>query len=220
MYDIHWMNTLSRVCGDSYNAGIGLTTGFIGSHTVTHNYSVYNLQLAVHYDTCRVFLLCLHWLPVFQHRKICSPATLLWKLLLHCGLSTGQIDSQLTTNCSHSAGILTDWLGSHSKTDWLTAAYHLYSMAAPTVESRGVYSARVRHIVYVILVTGHVVFTVPCRCVRVRAVAVVNKPHIAYSKHETIQIFMVNCTNVSCSLDLSSFVCMSLFCMPISLCRY
>jgi hypothetical protein len=40
-----------------YNAGIGLTTGFIGSHTVTHNYSVYTLQLAVHYSTCRVFLL-------------------------------------------------------------------------------------------------------------------------------------------------------------------
>jgi hypothetical protein len=24
-----------------YETGIGLTTGFIGSHTVTHNYSVY-----------------------------------------------------------------------------------------------------------------------------------------------------------------------------------
>jgi hypothetical protein len=28
-----------------YKTGIGLTTGFIGSHTVTHNYSVYTLQL-------------------------------------------------------------------------------------------------------------------------------------------------------------------------------
>jgi hypothetical protein len=27
-----------------YETGIGLTTGFIGSHTVTHNYSVYTLQ--------------------------------------------------------------------------------------------------------------------------------------------------------------------------------
>jgi hypothetical protein len=36
-----------------YKTGIGLTTGFIGSHTVTHNYSVYALQLtAVHYHTC------------------------------------------------------------------------------------------------------------------------------------------------------------------------
>jgi hypothetical protein len=26
-----------------YKTGIGLTTGFIGSHTVTHNYSVYTL---------------------------------------------------------------------------------------------------------------------------------------------------------------------------------
>jgi hypothetical protein len=32
---------LSRVQWRLYNAGIGLTTGFIGSHTVTHNYSVY-----------------------------------------------------------------------------------------------------------------------------------------------------------------------------------
>jgi hypothetical protein len=29
--------------GDYYKTGIGLTTGFIGSHTVTHNYSVYTL---------------------------------------------------------------------------------------------------------------------------------------------------------------------------------
>jgi hypothetical protein len=28
-----------------YKTGIGLTTGFIRSHTVTHNYSVYTLQL-------------------------------------------------------------------------------------------------------------------------------------------------------------------------------
>jgi hypothetical protein len=27
--------------------GIGLTTGFIGSHTVTHNYSVYTSQLTI-----------------------------------------------------------------------------------------------------------------------------------------------------------------------------
>jgi hypothetical protein len=28
-----------------YNTGIGLTTGLIGSQTVTHNYSIYTLQL-------------------------------------------------------------------------------------------------------------------------------------------------------------------------------
>jgi hypothetical protein len=39
-----------------YKTGIGLTTGFIGSHTVTHNYSAYTLQITtVHYNTCRVF---------------------------------------------------------------------------------------------------------------------------------------------------------------------
>jgi hypothetical protein len=32
-----------------YKTGIGLTTGFIGSHTVTHNYSVYTLT--VHYSS-------------------------------------------------------------------------------------------------------------------------------------------------------------------------
>jgi hypothetical protein len=57
-----------------YNAGIGLTTGFIGSHTIT----VYALlQLTtVHYNTCRAFTLYLHWFPVFQYRRIRSPATL------------------------------------------------------------------------------------------------------------------------------------------------
>jgi hypothetical protein len=34
------------MCGDDYKTGIGLTTGFIGSHTVTQlGYSVYTLQL-------------------------------------------------------------------------------------------------------------------------------------------------------------------------------
>jgi hypothetical protein len=30
--------------GDYYKTGIGLTTGFIGSHAVTHSYSVYTSQ--------------------------------------------------------------------------------------------------------------------------------------------------------------------------------
>jgi hypothetical protein len=52
-----------------YKTGIGLTTGFNGSHTVTHNYSVCTLQL--------------------------------------------------TTNYSHSAGLLTDWRSAQiSKTNW------------------------------------------------------------------------------------------------------
>jgi hypothetical protein len=49
---------LSRVCGDYYKTGIGLTTGFIGSHTVTHNYSVYTLPLTIAAATllCRLLL--------------------------------------------------------------------------------------------------------------------------------------------------------------------
>jgi hypothetical protein len=34
---------MSHVYGDYNRRVIGLTTGFIGSHTVTHNYSVYTL---------------------------------------------------------------------------------------------------------------------------------------------------------------------------------
>jgi hypothetical protein len=34
---------VASICGDYYKTGIGLTTGFIESHTVTHNYSVYTL---------------------------------------------------------------------------------------------------------------------------------------------------------------------------------
>jgi hypothetical protein len=33
--------------GDYYKTGIGLTTGFIRSHTVTLNYSVYASQLTI-----------------------------------------------------------------------------------------------------------------------------------------------------------------------------
>jgi hypothetical protein len=32
-----------RAYASTIRRGIGLTTGFIGSHTVTHNYSVYTL---------------------------------------------------------------------------------------------------------------------------------------------------------------------------------
>jgi hypothetical protein len=68
---------VARMRGDYYKTGFGLTTGFIRSHTVTHNYSVYALQLTtVHYHTCRVFTPYLHSLPVFQSRRIRSPATL------------------------------------------------------------------------------------------------------------------------------------------------
>jgi hypothetical protein len=37
------MLIVARTVATIYKTGIGLTTGFIGSHTVTHNYSVYTL---------------------------------------------------------------------------------------------------------------------------------------------------------------------------------
>jgi hypothetical protein len=43
--DCNNTNNVARMRGDYYKTGIGLTTGFIGSHTVTHNYSVYTSQL-------------------------------------------------------------------------------------------------------------------------------------------------------------------------------
>jgi hypothetical protein len=90
-----------------------------------------------------------------------------------------------------------------------TASARLYSMAGHCW-SRDVYRARVRHFVYVILVTRHVVFTVrqlrarPPYCLRhvrhivyvtlycclVAIAAVVHKRHIAYSMHVTIQILL------------------------------
>jgi hypothetical protein len=42
-------NIVARTAWRVYNTGIGLTTGFIGSHTVTHNYSVY--ALTAHYSS-------------------------------------------------------------------------------------------------------------------------------------------------------------------------
>jgi hypothetical protein len=38
---------VARMRGDYYKTGIGLTTGFIGSQTVTHNYRVYTSQLTL-----------------------------------------------------------------------------------------------------------------------------------------------------------------------------
>jgi ABC-type uncharacterized transport system permease subunit len=37
------INIVARIWWRLHKTGIGLTTGFIGSHTVTHNYSVYTL---------------------------------------------------------------------------------------------------------------------------------------------------------------------------------
>jgi hypothetical protein len=70
-------------------------------------------------------------------------------------------------------------------------------MAAPTVESRGVYRARIRHILYVILVTRHVMFTArPPYCLQRHTLLLpgchsngCKQRHFAYSMHVTIYIF-------------------------------
>jgi hypothetical protein len=73
-----------------YKTGIGLTTGFIGSHSYTQLQCIQFTIHYVHYNNCRVFSLCLHWLPVFLCHCVrspseltCNSATLLWRLLLH-----------------------------------------------------------------------------------------------------------------------------------------
>jgi hypothetical protein len=65
-----------------YKTDIGLTTGFIGSHTVTHNYSVYihsynSIQFIITLAESS-FTLYLHWFPVFQYRRIRSHSKTDW----------------------------------------------------------------------------------------------------------------------------------------------
>jgi hypothetical protein len=135
-----------------YKTGIWLTTGFIRSHTVTHNYSV---QLTtVHHNTCRVSSLCLHWLPVFQHRRTFSPLELTWptRLALQDWLTLGP-------NTNSSVFWRLALCNSLDRTTrGLTASARLYTMAGPLL-SHVMFTARVRHFVYVI-VTRRVMFTV------------------------------------------------------------
>jgi hypothetical protein len=66
---------LSRVqCGDYIRRALDWQQDLLDPVTVTLNYSVYILQLTVHYTRAEYSHLCLHWLPVFQHRRTCSPS--------------------------------------------------------------------------------------------------------------------------------------------------
>jgi hypothetical protein len=59
-----------------YKTGIGLTTGFIGSHTVTHNYSVYTLT-APYRSLQHLPSSLVACLPISQDPFACNSATLL-----------------------------------------------------------------------------------------------------------------------------------------------
>jgi hypothetical protein len=65
---------LSRVCGDNIRWVLDWQLDILDTLTITLNYSVYTLQLTVHYTRAESSHLCLHWLPVFQHRRTCSPS--------------------------------------------------------------------------------------------------------------------------------------------------
>jgi hypothetical protein len=85
IHGLKYINILSRVCGDYIRRVLDWQLDLL-DHTQLHTITVYTLiQLTtVHYNTCRVSSLCLHWLPVFQYRRIrslseltCNSATLL-----------------------------------------------------------------------------------------------------------------------------------------------
>jgi hypothetical protein len=104
----NYYTMLSRVCGDYIRRVLDWQLGWLDhTHSYTQLQCIHFTIQYVHYTCAESSHLCLYWLPVFQYRRICSPSkltcnpeTLLWRLLLHCRLSTGQLDSQLTTNCT------------------------------------------------------------------------------------------------------------------------
>jgi hypothetical protein len=81
-------------------------------HTQLHTITVYTLLqlLTVHYNTCRVFTLYLHWFPVFQYLRIRSPATLQLfsedccsaRILTRNSTELCRLNSELTTQASKS----------------------------------------------------------------------------------------------------------------------
>jgi hypothetical protein len=139
---------LWRVCGDYIRRVLDCRLDLLDTLTVTLNYSAWTLQLTVHYNTCRVFSLCLHWLPVCQHRRTCSP-------------------TELTATAS---------LTELTELPVLCSVTHLYS--------RGTCCAYC----CVILVTRHVMFTVPLP--RARASAI-----LFAASHSTDAWLPSNCCN-------------------------
>jgi hypothetical protein len=63
MRHLYVQNIVERTA-TNITRGLGWQLDLLGTVTVTLNYSVHTLQFTV------------HWLPVFQHRKICSPSEL------------------------------------------------------------------------------------------------------------------------------------------------
>jgi hypothetical protein len=72
-YGISWRYCRAYVA-TIYKTGIGLTTGFIGSHTVTHNYSVYTLT--AHYSSLQ-HLPSLLTITTDSHNWVTTPAEFL-----------------------------------------------------------------------------------------------------------------------------------------------
>jgi hypothetical protein len=99
-----------------YNTGIGLTTGFIRSHSVTHNYSVYTLQFTMFTITLAesfhcVFIGCLSSYATGSVHLQNQPATL--QLFTHT-LNGLDVTLDWTTRLA-----LQDWTDWCSNTDWL-----------------------------------------------------------------------------------------------------
>jgi hypothetical protein len=131
-----FMHIVARIRGDYIRRVLDWQLDLLG-HTQLHTITVYTLlQLhTVHYNTCRVFTLYLHWLPVFQFRRIRSPATLQlfsedccsariltrnWKCPRHCYLPTNS-----ATTVAASAWSLYSFAGTYSLA--ATAGYSRFS---------------------------------------------------------------------------------------------
>jgi hypothetical protein len=108
---------LSCICGDYIYIRRVLDWQLdLLDHTRLHTITVYTLLqlLTVHYNTCRVYTLYLHWLPVFQYCRIRSPATL---QLFSEDSCSARI---LTHNCSTELWTIsvTEWVSEWS--EWIT----------------------------------------------------------------------------------------------------
>jgi hypothetical protein len=173
-----------------YKTGIGLTTGFIGSHTVTHNYSVCTLQLTtVHINTCRIFTLYLHWLPVFHYRRIRSPATLQLFSEDRCSARI------LTRNCQlETARNLRLQL---CRLNWLAGALGYIAREQTTKTTPPL-------ILYCCMTspertpkkTPSVTLAIVA-CLSVAIATVVNTWHIAYSIHVTLSLLIIKSSSLN-----------------------
>jgi hypothetical protein len=177
-----------------YKTGIGLTTGFIGSHTVTHNYSVHTLT--AHYSslqhspsllTVSSLAACLP-IPdsaITPRLTDARPEYSIFCILKTRSLQLTRLDCRFTVDSRLGNSARTPRLNYTTTTAPAAAPLSYIAAADPLLGSRDVYRARVRHTVYVtsaILFTSHSIVD----CCLAAIATVVHNRHIAYSMHVII----------------------------------